>query len=156
MQHRILFGDGTSVDVEDVLLEVVRPAECLSAQSTGEGVPGSEATALVLGVSSERRPRSVPTSAHYALKTHLAAASAQGVLHRGVVGCKHTGRPFYIGVVPLCRTHKTSPLSYYLSCLASHKTHFQLRHGFILFSPSPLPLFYLFRQRRKSSNQACG
>lgn len=40
MQPR-LFGGGTPVDVEDVLLEMVRPAEVFAAEGAGEGIPGT-------------------------------------------------------------------------------------------------------------------
>lgn len=33
-----LFGDGTPVNIEDVLLEVIRPAEELAAKGAGKGV----------------------------------------------------------------------------------------------------------------------
>lgn len=36
-----LFGDGAPVDVEDVLLEMVRPAEVFAAEGAGEGIPGT-------------------------------------------------------------------------------------------------------------------
>lgn len=52
------------MDVEDMLLEMVRPAEILAAESAGEGVPGSEAAALVPGVPSQGRFCPVSSSAH--------------------------------------------------------------------------------------------
>ncbi|EFN84243.1 hypothetical protein EAI_10031 [Harpegnathos saltator] len=59
-----LFGNGAAVDVEDVLLEVIRPAEVFAAEGAGEGVPGSETAALVPGVPSQGRFRPVSSSAH--------------------------------------------------------------------------------------------
>lgn len=85
-----LFSNGAPVDVENMLLEVIRPAEVLAAEGAGEGIPGSEAAALVSGVSCERRSRPVPTSAHYASKWQFAVATTQDDLLRGA-GCKHTG-----------------------------------------------------------------
>lgn len=85
-----LFSNGAPVDVENMLLEVIRPAEVLAAEGAGEGIPGAEAAALVSGVSCERRSRPVPTSAHYAPKWQFAVAATQDDLLRGA-GCKHTG-----------------------------------------------------------------
>lgn len=107
-----LFSDKGSpwtipVDVEDMLLEVIRSAEVLAAEGAGEGIPGSEAAALVSGVSRERRSRPVPTSAHYAPKWQFAVAATQDDLLRGA-GCKHTGGGL-LHHTGSCRTHKTSP-----------------------------------------------
>lgn len=104
-----LFCDGASVDVEDMLLEMIRPAEVLAAEGAGEGIPGAEAAALVSGVSCERRSRPVPTSAHYAPKWQFAVTATQDDLLRGA-GCKHTGGGL-LHHTGSCRTHKTSPLS---------------------------------------------
>lgn len=40
MQPR-LFGDCAPVDVEDVLLEMIRSTEVLAAEGAGEGIPGA-------------------------------------------------------------------------------------------------------------------
>jgi len=102
-----LFSDGGPVDVEDMLLEMIRPAEVLAAEGAGEGIPGSEAAALVSGVSRERRSRPVPTSAHYAPKWQFAVAATQDDLLRGA-GCKHTGGGL-LHHTGSCRTHETNP-----------------------------------------------
>lgn len=82
-----LFSNGAPVDVENMLLEMIRPAEVLAAEGAGEGIPGAEAAALVSGMACQRRSRSVPTSAHYAPKWQF---TTQDDLLRGA-GCKHTG-----------------------------------------------------------------
>ena len=101
-----LFSDGTPMDVENMLLEVIRSAEVFAAESAGEGIPGSEAAALVSGVSCERGSRSVSTSAHYTPKWQFAVAATQDDL-RGA-GCKHTGGGL-LHHTGSCRTHEMSP-----------------------------------------------
>lgn len=96
------------MDVQDMLLEVIRPAEVLAAEGAGEGIPGAKAAALVSGVSCERRSRPVSTSAHYAPKWQFVVAATQDDLLRGA-GCKHTGGGLYIIRVPAGRT-KRAPL----------------------------------------------
>ncbi|KYM90894.1 hypothetical protein ALC53_01660 [Atta colombica] len=95
------------MDVEDMLLEVIRSAEVFAAESAGEGIPGSEAAALVSGVSCERGSGSVSTSAHYTPKWQFAVAATQDDLLRGA-GCKHTGGGL-LHHTGSCRTHKMSP-----------------------------------------------
>lgn len=64
IQQPWLFSDGASVDVKDVLFEVIRPTEVLAAESAGEGVSRSKTATFVPGVSGQRRSRPVPTPAH--------------------------------------------------------------------------------------------
>lgn len=84
-----LFGYGAPVDVEDVLLEMVRPAEVFAAEGAGESVPGPKTAALVPGVPGQRRFSPVSSSAQQAPKSRIAAAGRDE--RRRGADCKHTG-----------------------------------------------------------------
>ncbi|KAL6263981.1 hypothetical protein P5V15_004062 [Pogonomyrmex californicus] len=130
-----------------MLLKVIRPAEVLAAEGAGEGIPGSEAAALVSGVSCERGSRPVPTSAHYAPKSQFAVAATQDDLRRGA-GCKHTGGGL-LHHKGSYRTHETSP-----SLSSASRGTPRSRSG---FAPPPNPILSPpLDRRRKSLNQACG
>lgn len=122
-----------------MLLEVIRSAEVLAAEGAGEGIPGSEAAALVSGVSCERRSRSVPTSTHYAPKWQFAVAATQDDL-RGA-GCKHTGGGL-LHHTGSCRTHETSPI---LSAKPRDTSVETVRPGHTLFNPRPPSFLSLSR-----------
>ncbi|KAI4487888.1 hypothetical protein M0802_011707 [Mischocyttarus mexicanus] len=42
-----LFGDESTMDVKNVLFEMIRPTEVLATKSTGECIPGSKATTFI-------------------------------------------------------------------------------------------------------------
>lgn len=82
------------MNIEDVLLQVIRSTEVFSAESARESIPGSESSALVPGVSRQRGSWPIFTSTHDTPKSQLAG---RDTLHHRAC-CKHTRRLFTYGL----------------------------------------------------------
>lgn len=82
------------MNIEDVLLQVIRSTEVFSAESARESIPGSESSTLVPGVSCQRGSWPIFTSTHDTPKSQFAG---RDTLHHRAC-CKHTWRLFTYGL----------------------------------------------------------